>query len=62
MVSSVFGVSDLDVVKVDIGCCVCCKPMFQVFQVFRRVFQVFCLEVTYVVMAIHACFKRMFQV
>jgi hypothetical protein len=70
-----FQVFHLYVEKVDMGCCICCndyiawcKPMFQVFQVFRRMFQVFHLEVAYVAMVIHACFKcfgcfrRMLQV
>jgi hypothetical protein len=34
---------------------------FKCFRCFRRIFQMFHLDVAYITMAIHACFKRVFQ-
>jgi hypothetical protein len=56
-------VCDLDVAKVDIRCCICCKLIVSsVSDVFRHMFQMFHLDVAYVAMALPACFKRVFQV
>jgi hypothetical protein len=48
------------------GCCICCNcytHMFAsvCFNCFKRMLQVFYLDVTYVVVAIHICCKRMFH-
>jgi hypothetical protein len=34
---------------------------FKCFSCFRRIFQVFHLDVAYITMVVHACFKRVFQ-
>jgi hypothetical protein len=41
---------------------VCCKCMFVMFQLFcfRRMLQVFYLDVAYVAVAMHICYKSMF--
>jgi hypothetical protein len=73
-VSSVFGVPnlcfkcfDLDVAKIYLRCCICCNDnicMLQtyVFKCFRRMFQVFWLDVAKVDLGVHiyACCKPMF--
>ena len=59
----------LDVVCVSSGCGICCNDntvMLQVhvlkcFSCFKRMLQVFYLDVTYVAMAIHICCKCMFR-
>jgi hypothetical protein len=38
----------------------CCKCIFQMFSCFRHMSQVFYLDIAYVAVAIHICCKRMF--
>jgi hypothetical protein len=65
-----FQVFHLDVAKVDIGYCICCNDNIRILQVyvlsvsgvFRRMFQVFYLDVAYVVMTLHTYFERVFKV
>jgi hypothetical protein len=41
---------------------VCCKRLFKMLICFKRILQVFYLDVAYVTVAIHICCKRMFQI
>jgi hypothetical protein len=51
------------------GCCICCTGytrtlqvyVFKCFGYFKRMLQVFYLDVAYVAAAIHGCYKCMFQ-
>jgi hypothetical protein len=55
----------LDVVYVAMTIHVCCKCMFQIFQLFQRMLQVFYLDVSYVASVCFkcfSCFKCMLQV
>jgi NO-binding membrane sensor protein with MHYT domain len=51
----------LDITYVALAIHICCKCMFQRFQLFQSLLQVFYLDVTYVALAIHVCCKFMFQ-
>jgi hypothetical protein len=64
-----FQTFHLDVAKVDQGCFICCNDNIHVFQVYVQnvsvildvCFKCFRLDVAYVAMAAHACFKYLFS-